>query len=88
MNLLFKASFKKDLKRIQDPRLLAKVNDLINQLKTAKNLTEISNLSKLKGHDDFYRIRLGDFRIGIRIVPDSVILIRCLHRKDIYKFFP
>jgi mRNA interferase RelE/StbE len=88
MNVLFKASFKKDLKRIKDPRLLAKIGDLIDHVKAVEVPVEIGNLSKLKGHDDFYRIRLGNFRIGVRITAEGVIFIRCLHRKDIYNFFP
>ena len=35
-----------------------------------------------------YRIRLGDYRIGIEIQKDTIIFTRFLHRKDIYKFFP
>jgi mRNA-degrading endonuclease RelE of RelBE toxin-antitoxin system len=36
-----------------------------------------------------YRIRLGDFRIGLEHVADNeIILIRFLHRKEIYKRWP
>ncbi|MGA9351150.1 MAG: type II toxin-antitoxin system RelE/ParE family toxin [Anaerolineae bacterium] len=42
----------------------------------------------MKGYDTFYRIRLGDYRIGIEVLEDKVILVRILHRKDIYRYFP
>ena len=45
-------------------------------------------LEKLKSYKTFYRIRAGDYRIGIEIVNDKIIFTRFLHRKDIYKYFP
>ena len=48
----------------------------------------IPNLRKLKGYKNFYRIRFGNYRAGIRIENDILIFERLLHRKDIYKFYP
>ncbi len=45
-------------------------------------------MEKLKGYETYYRIKIGDFRVGIEFVEDKVILSRFLHRKDIYKYFP
>jgi mRNA interferase RelE/StbE len=40
----------------------------------------------------YYRIRTGNFRIGVKIVSveseNVVIFVRALHRKDIYRKFP
>ncbi|MBE9157811.1 type II toxin-antitoxin system RelE/ParE family toxin [Nodosilinea sp. LEGE 06152] len=88
MNVKFRASFKKDLKRIKDPKLLENVSQVITTVKSAESLAEISSLKKFKGYDDFYRVRTGDFRIGIRLVGDEIIFVRLLHRKEIYRFFP
>ncbi|MEM9215017.1 MAG: type II toxin-antitoxin system RelE/ParE family toxin [Cyanobacteria bacterium P01_F01_bin.150] len=35
----------------------------------------------------FYRIRIGDYRIGIIVTGDVVSFIRVLHRKDMYRSF-
>ncbi|WP_202807006.1 type II toxin-antitoxin system RelE family toxin [Planktothrix agardhii] len=48
----------------------------------------MNHLKKLQGYDTFYRIRLGNYRIGIELNEDTIIFTRFLHRKDIYKFFP
>jgi len=47
-------------------------------------------LEKLKGHPDKYKIRVGNYRIGITIDKINRVLIfqRIAHRKDIYKIFP
>jgi mRNA-degrading endonuclease RelE of RelBE toxin-antitoxin system len=31
---------------------------------------------------------LGDYRLGLVIEDDIVTLVRILHRKDIYRYFP
>ncbi|MGH8000971.1 MAG: type II toxin-antitoxin system RelE family toxin [Brasilonema sp.] len=49
---------------------------------------EITNLKKLKGYDNAYRIRIGDYRIGIIFDDETVMFQRVLHRKDIYRYFP
>jgi mRNA interferase RelE/StbE len=45
---------------------------------------------KMVGYHDYYKIRFGSYRVGLRV--DSVNQIiefrRVLHRKDIYKNFP
>ena len=88
MKVKFEASFEKDLKSIKDKKLLNKLKGIIIDCKNADNLSSIKNLKKLKGYDTFYRIRLGNYRVGIELEEDTLIFTRFLHRKDIYKFFP
>jgi mRNA interferase RelE/StbE len=35
-----------------------------------------------------YSIRIGDYRIGLALEKDTLVFVRCLHRKEIYRFFP
>lgn len=42
----------------------------------------------MQGYKEYYRIALGSYRVGIRIVNNAVTFIRFLHRKDIYRYFP
>ncbi|MEG3988445.1 type II toxin-antitoxin system RelE/ParE family toxin [Microcoleus sp. S28C3] len=46
------------------------------------------NLKKLKGEDNAYRFRVGDYRIGFYFDGETVTFARVLHRKDIYRYFP
>ena len=64
------------------------LKQIILTCKQAESLGEINNLKKMQGYDSFYRIRLGDYSVGIEILENKVIFVRFLHRKDIYKFFP
>ncbi|TLU81936.1 MAG: type II toxin-antitoxin system RelE/ParE family toxin [Chlorobium sp.] len=88
MNIIFEQRFAKELQKLRDEKLLAKIKAIIIECKDAESLTEIRNLKKLRGYDTFYRIRAGDYRIGIECVGDECIFTCILHRKDIYKNFP
>ena len=81
-------SFVKDAERIKDQRLLNRIAYYINQVIDADSLDRIHSVKKMKGETNYYRIRIGDYRIGLRADRDSVIFIRVLHRKEIYKYFP
>lgn len=47
-------------------------------------------VEKMVGYRDYYKIRVGNYRIDLRIDQDdhSVEFQRVLHRKDIYHVFP
>ena len=83
MRVSFEASFARDLKGIKDQTLLKRVEQVIAEVKAATTLGEVKHLSKMRGHVALYRLRLGDYRIGIEVVEDEVIFVRVLHRKDI-----
>jgi mRNA interferase RelE/StbE len=61
---------------------------LILEIEDADNLEDVSNVKKLKAEGDYYRIRVGDYRIGILINEDVVVFVRVLHRKEVYRYFP
>jgi mRNA interferase RelE/StbE len=88
MNVKFEARFAKDLRVVKNAKHLEKVKEIIIACKKANNLSELSQIKKLQGYESYYRIRLGDYRIGIEVVNDEIIFTRFLHRKDIYKYFP
>ena len=88
MKVKFEASFEKDLLKIKDKQVLKKVRVLLETLKQAESLSEIAAVTKLKGYTSFYRIRIGNYRLGFELVDNALILTRILHRKEIYRYFP
>jgi mRNA interferase RelE/StbE len=85
----FRKSFARDLrKRKNDSDFLDHVKEVIENIELSETTSMITNLKKLKGESSYYRVRFGDYRIGIIIKDDLVIFIRALHRKDIYRYFP
>ena len=81
-------SFQKDLAALHDKGLNKKVATCIEAVMDAKQLSEIKNLKKLTGFEFYYRIRIGNYRIGLKVQENEIIFIRILHRKEIYRFFP
>ena len=89
MKVKFERSFKRDLKKIKDKVVLSKVKQTIEMMEGIKEVAEFrGDLKKLRGGSNLWRIKLGEYRIGLEIEKETVIFIRILHRKDIYKYFP
>ena len=47
-------------------------------------------VQKLTGYQSYYKIRIGSYRVGLKIDSDSEIIEfqRTLHRREIYRKFP
>jgi mRNA interferase RelE/StbE len=88
VKIAFEASFARDLKRIRDRQLLQRVQQVIESVKEAATIDAVAGVKKMQGYDTFYRLRLGDYRIGLEVADDRVIFVRLLHRKDVYRYFP
>ena len=88
MKILFRTSFLRDLKKIRDPAILATTKAAIEQVEQAGGLDQVPHLRKLSGTGGFYRIRAGDYRIGLAAGDEGLECVRFLHRRDIYRYFP
>ena len=88
MKVEFRDSFAKDLKGVTEKGLLGRVREVIEAVEKADSLAELPNLRKLKGGGNYFRVRVGDYRIGVALDGDTVVFARFLNRKDIYKHFP
>ncbi|MCF8233316.1 MAG: type II toxin-antitoxin system RelE/ParE family toxin [Bacteroidales bacterium] len=89
MKVEFDKSFLKNLSKINNPTVLQKVESIIIKLEDAKNLNQVDNLRKLTGYKNYYRIRIGNYRLGFEKINQKTIrLIVIADRKDIYKNFP
>lgn len=82
-------SFQKDISKINDAKIKGTIAEIIENIKASDNLFAITNLKKLTGYKEFYRIKTGNYRIGLEYTKDhEVVLIRFLDRKEIYKRWP
>lgn len=88
MKTAFRVSFARDLKSVRDKKLLRRVKGCIETVEKADSLGDLPNLKKLKGAKIYFRLKLGDYRIGIALEDNTLVFVRFLDRKDIYKYFP
>jgi mRNA interferase RelE/StbE len=84
----FRASFVRDLRGIKNEGILSRIKEAIKQVEQAQSLQEISKLKKLKGGRNYYRLKVGEYRIGLIIEGEEISFVRCLNRKEIYRYFP
>ena len=79
----FKASAAKELKKLPS-ELQHRIADGIERL--VKD-PRISGVVKLKGNDDLYRFRVGEYRIiyNINDLKQKITIVRIRHRRDVYR---
>ena len=52
------------------------------------SIEKAGNIEQMTGHKNYYKVRFGDFRVGLLKERDTIEVLRVLHRKEIYKYFP
>jgi mRNA interferase RelE/StbE len=89
LDVEYRQSFLKDLKNLRGTAVYAKVYELafvtLPELETSQ---DIPNIKALKGYADRYRVRIGDYRVGVEMANHTIEVIRVLHRKEFYRYFP
>jgi len=89
VHILYAKSFAKDLGAINhDLATRKRLLKTIDKLKEINSLDELQGIKKIQGYESYYRLRIGDYRLGIKLSGDTIELIRFLHRRDIYRRFP
>lgn len=89
MKTLFRESFWRDVKKeVKDKNTISRIDAVIDEAMAATSIFDIKNVKKMKGASNAFRIRVGDFRIGVFVEGDVIEFARCLPRKDAYRNFP
>jgi len=88
MKVVFKRSFAKDIKKIRRQALREQLQAVIERIEQELDLYAIPHVKRLTSDGPYFRIRVGDYRIGILYEEETVTFVRFLHRRDIYKYFP
>ena len=89
MKVVFRKSFERDLRKLKgDAALLARLQKVIEQLETTEELGAVASVKQMQGWSSYYRIRIGDYRLGLKVEKDALVVLRFLHRREIYRGFP
>lgn len=87
MILEFDPSFEKDLLKEKNAGVKLAILKSISSIEKASNVSEIPQIKKLKGFRNFYRIRIGAYRIGAEAIHGGLPFVVFGHRKDFYRYF-
>ena len=88
MKVAFKKEFIKNISSIKDKKLADEIEFIVGLCYEVNDITQIPLVKKLTGYKDFYRIRINDYRIGVKYSSHAVTFVCLYHRSVIYKLFP
>ena len=88
MRAFYKKKFLKELAKIPQKTRFQIENFVFEEISELVTLEDAHKIEKMKGYSAYYKIRFGDYRVGIKYENNTLIFERVLHRKDIYKYFP
>ena len=88
MEVDFQTSFTRDLRRIRSAQVRQRVFRKVEELEAAPTIGDVSGIRRLTTDGRYYRIRIGDYRLGITMEGDVAVLVRFLHRREIYRVYP
>lgn len=86
MRCEFHKQFLKDIQKL-DSEAKNRLLDFLDTVEQAKSFGVLS-AKKIKGYKDFWRFRVGNYRVGVSFDSEVIVFRRVLHRKNIYKKFP
>ena len=82
-------AFTKQVAKIKDPKVLAKIRKTIEQIDKATALKDIPALEPLQGFSNYYRIKFDyRYRMGIYHDGSGVEILKVGSREGFYKEFP
>jgi mRNA interferase RelE/StbE len=84
----FNKMFLKELAKVPEKQRLRIESFVFSEVQKYNTPEAIPNIGKIKGYKNYYKIRFGNYRAGLRLVNNILVFERILHRKDIYNFYP
>jgi mRNA interferase RelE/StbE len=88
VKILHQKRFLQDLAKIPSTSRSSIEKFAFEEILTLKSLAESRKIERMKGYKQYYKVRFGDYRVGLRLDDETVVFERVLNRKDIYRFFP
>jgi mRNA interferase RelE/StbE len=88
LRIEYRKRFLKDLSKIPSKARNQIEQLAFEELPSLENRTSSKKIEKLKGYPNYFKIRIGNYRIGLKFERNRFILERVLHRKEIYRYFP
>jgi len=89
MNFETSKQFDKLVFKIKDKTIKTRLKNIIEKIEEANALDEISNVTPIVGYPGYYRIKFGDYRIGISLEENTVWFLYFGKRdENTYKKFP
>lgn len=89
MKIIIKKSFQDDLSWFNWD-IFSKISSIIDIIENneLRNIYKFLDLKKISWYKSYYRIRVWNYRVWLKIENNILFFVRIKLRKDIYKIFP
>jgi mRNA interferase RelE/StbE len=81
-------AFQRDVRKLHNRLAEDAVLHAVKLLNTAAHLRDLSAVVAIQGKPHYFRYRVGSYRLGFTFRDGTLTLLRCLHRREAYRFFP
>ena len=88
MEIRYSRDFIRDLGRVRDASIRRRVDRAVEDLEAASTVAEVAGVRRIVSEGRYCRIRIGDYRLGFALDGNAVMLMRFMHRRQIYRHFP
>lgn len=90
MEVFFKPSFLRDFRKLPADIKRSTKHLCAGEFPKCASLGELNawDIKKLWGYQNYYRVRIGDYRVGFKVEKNAATFMRVRHRRDIYRVFP
>lgn len=88
MNVKVTEAFNKDISKLRNKKIILAIKAVLLKIEKAGTLSEIPNVKKMEGTKNYFRVRIGDYRLGIFMSENTVYVSRFLNKNEIYRYFP
>ncbi|MGI8580614.1 MAG: type II toxin-antitoxin system RelE family toxin [Chitinophagaceae bacterium] len=89
MQVTYTKTFLKDLAKVTPVKRRQQIEKYVfEELLLLSSIESSGNIEKMTGYKNLYKVRFGDYRVGLLKSNNTIELQRVLNRKEIYRFFP
>jgi mRNA interferase RelE/StbE len=81
-------SFFKDLSKIRNIEVFDEIENIFDLAHECTDPESIPGFKSLDQHPGYGRIKVGNYRMGVKYSQKTIIFYRVMHRSVIYKIFP
>jgi mRNA interferase RelE/StbE len=89
VQVVYTKTFLRDLAKVVPLKRREQIEKFVfERLPALYSIEAAGIIEKMLGHKNHYKVRFGNYRVGMIKNRNQVELLRVMDRKDIYKFFP
>ncbi len=89
LKVKYSEKFLKDIKKLKNNKIYHQIKKVcFEEVPKLEDFSLIKHLKKIQGYNNYYRFRIGDYRIGLKLEENTIYMMRVLQRNEIYKYFP